>query len=136
MSRVVVSGLHVALSSSKADVVTDANFTIASGEIVGLVGESGSGKTTVATAMLGHTRKGAEIVQGSVTIDGVDILSLSAGALRSARGRVISYVPQDPAAALDPCMTIGRVVNVSGCALRWHLLASLLASFSMNQRLA
>ena len=108
MSRVVVSGLQVALSSSKADVVTDANFTIGSGEIVGLVGESGSGKTTVATAMLGHTRKGAEIVKGSVTIDGVDILSLSAGALRSARGRVISYVPQDPAAALDPCMTIGR----------------------------
>jgi peptide/nickel transport system ATP-binding protein len=107
MSRVVVSGLQVALSSSKADVVTDANFTIGSGEIVGLVGESGSGKTTVATAMLGHTRKGAEIVKGSVTIDGVDILSLSAGALRSARGRVISYVPQDPAAALDPCMTIG-----------------------------
>jgi peptide/nickel transport system ATP-binding protein len=108
MSRVVVSGLQVALTSSKADVVTDANFTIGSGEIVGLVGESGSGKTTVATAMLGHTRKGAEIVHGSVTIDGVDILGLTGGALRSARGRVISYVPQDPAAALDPCMTVGR----------------------------
>jgi len=52
MSRVVVSGLQVALSNSKADVVTDANFTIASGEIVGLVGETGSGKTTVASEML------------------------------------------------------------------------------------
>lgn len=108
MSRVVVDGLQVALSRSGADVVMDASFTIGSGEIVGLVGESGSGKTTVATAMLGHTRKGAEIVRGSVTVDGIDILSLPAGELRSARGRVISYVPQDPAAALDPCMTIGR----------------------------
>jgi peptide/nickel transport system ATP-binding protein len=108
VSRVVVTGLRVALSRSEADVVTDVTFSIGAGEIVGLVGESGSGKTTVATAMLGHTRKGAKVVEGSVVVDGIDILSLSPGELRSARGRVISYVPQDPAAALDPCMSIGR----------------------------
>ena len=108
MSRVSVAGLTVGLSKSKAEVVSDVSFSIAAGEIVGLLGESGSGKTTVATAMLGHARKGTEIVSGTVTVDGVEILGLSRADLRSARGRVISYVPQDPAAALDPSMTIGR----------------------------
>jgi peptide/nickel transport system ATP-binding protein len=108
MSRVEVSGLTVVLTKSRAEVVSNVGFAIAAGEIVGLVGESGSGKTTVATAMLGHARKGTEIASGAVVVNGADILGLPPAELRSARGRVISYVPQDPAAALDPSMTIGH----------------------------
>ena len=40
------------------------------GHLLGLVGESGSGKTTVALSLLGHVRRGLEIVNGQVILDG------------------------------------------------------------------
>src|SRR5262249_16748393 len=83
------------------------NFSIAPGEVLGLVGESGSGKTTVGLALLGHARRGVEIAAGSVQIGDTDVLSLGPRERRSLRGRVVSYVPQDPAASLNPALRIG-----------------------------
>jgi peptide/nickel transport system ATP-binding protein len=96
-----VAGLRVELRSGH-DVVSDVSFSAYSGEIVGLVGESGSGKTTIANALLAHARPGARVVAGRVFVDGVDVLGLSPGALQRARGKLLSYVPQDPATALNP----------------------------------
>jgi peptide/nickel transport system ATP-binding protein len=104
---VVVSGLRVELAGTGRDVVDDVSFTISPGQVMGLVGESGSGKTTVGLALLGHARRGVEIMAGSVRIDDVDVLALSEEQRRPLRGRVVSYVPQDPAAALNPALRIG-----------------------------
>jgi peptide/nickel transport system ATP-binding protein len=56
--------------------------------------------------MLAHTRRGATIVRGTVQIDGVDILARSARELRQLRGRVVSYIPQDPSVALNPALRL------------------------------
>ena len=104
---IVVAGLRIELTGSGRDVVDDVSFTINPGQVMGLVGESGSGKTTVGLALLGHARRGVEIVAGSVRIDDVDVLALSEEQRRPLRGRVVSYVPQDPAAALNPALRIG-----------------------------
>jgi peptide/nickel transport system ATP-binding protein len=104
---ILVDGLRIELTGTGIDVVDDVNLAISPGEVVGLVGESGSGKTTVGLAMLGHARRGVEIVAGSVQIDGTDVLQLSEEERRPLRGRVVSYVPQDPAAALNPALRIG-----------------------------
>jgi peptide/nickel transport system ATP-binding protein len=101
-----VHALRVELVWSGFDIVHDVNFTIAEGEVLGLVGESGSGKTTVALATLGHCRRGARIVDGKVVVDGRDILALRPNELRQVRGRVVSYVPQDPSVALNPALRI------------------------------
>jgi peptide/nickel transport system ATP-binding protein len=102
-----VEGLRVQLCSGP-DVVSDVEFAINTGEIIGIVGESGSGKTTIAAALLGHVRAGARIAAGQVWFDGVvDILSLSRADLRRIRGRVVSYVSQDPATALNPVLRLG-----------------------------
>jgi peptide/nickel transport system ATP-binding protein len=104
---VAVQDLRIVLRDTDIDIVDEVSFTIAPGEVLGLVGESGSGKTTVGLALLGHTRRGASIAGGSIRVGDVDILTLSDAARRSVRGRVVSYVPQDPAASLNPALRIG-----------------------------
>ena len=104
---VVVEGLRVGVRGTGYDIVDDVSFAIQPGEVLGLVGESGSGKTTAGLALLGHTRRGAVITAGSVRIGDEDILQLGPARRRRIRGRVVSYVPQDPAAALNPALRIG-----------------------------
>jgi peptide/nickel transport system ATP-binding protein len=101
-----VVGLRVEVEDSGSDIVDDVSFAIGAGEVLGLVGESGSGKSTVGLAVLGHTRRGASIAKGAVRVEGRDILQLPERQRRLLRGRTISYVPQDPASALNPGLRI------------------------------
>jgi peptide/nickel transport system ATP-binding protein len=101
-----VEELRVEVEDRGVDIVDGVSFRIAAGEVLGLVGESGSGKSTVGLALLGHTRRGARIAGGQVRVEGRDILSRSPAELRALRGRTVSYVPQDPASALNPALRI------------------------------
>jgi peptide/nickel transport system ATP-binding protein len=101
-----VEDLRVEVEDRGMDIVDDISFTIDAGEVLGLVGESGSGKSTVGLAVLGHTRRGAAISSGAVRIEGRDVLRLSERQRRALRGRTVSYVPQDPASALNPGLRI------------------------------
>jgi peptide/nickel transport system ATP-binding protein len=105
---VEVSALRVEVAGQRADIVDDVAFSIDAGDVLGLVGESGSGKTTVGLAMLGHTRRGTKIAAGQVRFDGHDLLKMSPQQLRALRGKSVSYVPQDPSAALNPALRIGK----------------------------
>jgi peptide/nickel transport system ATP-binding protein len=98
-------------------VVSGISFAVRAGEVLGLVGESGSGKTTVALALLGHTRRGLSVSGGEIRLDGVNLLRLPPGQLRQVRGARVGYVPQDPAAALSPALRIGYQLRE---ALRVH----------------
>jgi peptide/nickel transport system ATP-binding protein len=104
---VEAADLRVEVADSGTDIVDDVRLGIAPGEVLGLVGESGSGKTTLGLALLGHTRRGARIAGGRVRVAGQDILAASAPELRSLWGSTMSYVPQDPRAAINPSMQIG-----------------------------
>jgi peptide/nickel transport system ATP-binding protein len=116
-TRLEVSGLEIRAGAAGPDVVSDVSFSVAAGEVLGLVGESGSGKTTVALSLLGHTRRGLTVTAGQIQLDGIDLLRLSREELRAARGAKVSYVPQDPAAALNPALRIGTQLTE---ALRVH----------------
>ncbi|MFI0412258.1 ABC transporter ATP-binding protein [Actinomadura sp. 3N508] len=106
MKAVEVTGLTVALDDGSV-IADDVSFTLESGQVMGLVGESGSGKSTVALALLGFAKKGANITGGKVVVGGVDLLALAPNDLREARQKLIGFVPQDPATALNPAMRIG-----------------------------
>ena len=88
------------------DIVDGISFRVGAGEVLGLVGESGSGKTTVGLAVLGHTRRGARVAHGEVRIEGRDILLLPPLERQQLRGKLVSYVPQDPASSLNPALKI------------------------------
>jgi peptide/nickel transport system ATP-binding protein len=104
---IVVEKLRIVVRGTRRDIVDDISFDIAPGEVLGLVGESGSGKTTVGLAMLGHARRGVQIDGGSVRLGNIDVLKLDEAELAHMRGKLVSYVPQDPAAALNPALRIG-----------------------------
>ncbi len=104
-----VDGLSLGLRSGER-VVEDVSFEVGAGEILGLVGESGSGKTTTALALLGYTRAGIVVRGGRVDVGGESVLGRDERALRSLRGRVVSYVPQDPGGALNPSLRIGDAI--------------------------
>ncbi len=105
-----VRALQVCLAGTRTDVVSEVDFQVAPGEVLGLVGESGSGKTTVALALLGYARRGLHITGGQVVLDGQNILGLGERELPGLRGGRVAYVPQEPSAALNPVRRVGKQI--------------------------
>jgi len=120
VARLEVAGLEVGIGGHGPSVVRGISFTVRAGEVLGLVGESGSGKTTVALAMLGHTRRGLRIRSGSVLLEGTELTILGTRQLRAVRGAKVAYVPQDPSAALNPTRRVGSLLRE---ALEAHRVA-------------
>jgi len=91
---------------ARRPVLAGVDLEVHAGEVVGLVGESGSGKSVTARAVLGLVPRGAQ-VEGSVTVDGLDVLSASPGRLRRLRSQTAAMVFQDPRAGINPLRRIG-----------------------------
>ncbi|MGE3619023.1 MAG: ABC transporter ATP-binding protein [Acidimicrobiia bacterium] len=92
-------------------VVDDVSFAIPTGQVTGLVGESGSGKSVTAMAvigLLGH--RGGRVAQGSVLLDGVDLLACGERELREIRGARIGTVFQHAARGLNPSIAVGEQI--------------------------
>ena len=91
--------------SSFFKAVDDVSFTVKENETLGLVGESGCGKTTLGRAILQLVKP----TGGKILLQGKDITSLSAQALRKAR-KDLQIVFQDPYGSLNPRITIGDAI--------------------------
>jgi oligopeptide/dipeptide ABC transporter ATP-binding protein len=106
---------HLAVSfvsrGASRTVVADVTFRLEAGEAVGLVGESGSGKSLSMLSLLRLLPEGAHALAGRARFDGRDLLSLTTAQLNAVRGREIAVVFQDPLAALNPVLTIGRQIT-------------------------
>ena len=88
----------------------DVSFQVGRGESYGLVGESGSGKSTVALALVRYLPSNGRVSAGTISIDGLEPLSMGQGALRDLRARTVSMVYQEPGRALNPSIRVGRQI--------------------------
>ena len=91
--------------------VNGVSLTLGEDSILGVVGESGSGKTVTALSVLQLVPFPGEIVKGSISYSGVELLTLSADEIRHIRGKEISLIFQDAGAALNPVIPIGKQVE-------------------------
>jgi len=92
-------------------VVSGLSFDIAPGESLGIVGESGSGKTLSMLSLLQLLPRGAAVDAARARFEQRELLQLSRPQLDALRGREIAFVFQDPLAALNPVLTIGRQIT-------------------------
>lgn len=116
MPLLAASGLQVAYRDDNRDATAlfGIDLEIEEGECVAVIGESGSGKSTLARALLGLLPPEAHM-RGRVAWP-----MLKEGPVL---GKDIGFVFQDPAASLDPVLTVGeQVAEVARAHLgmRWR----------------
>jgi peptide/nickel transport system ATP-binding protein len=87
--------------------LTGADFAVAPGETVGVVGESGCGKSTLANVLVGAERP----TSGTVLFHGRDLWSMPPAERRTAVGGSTGMVFQDPSTALNPRLTVRRILR-------------------------
>ncbi len=98
--------------------VDGVNFELRKGETLGIVGESGSGKSVTMLSMMRLIpMPPGRIVEGSITLDGEDLLQLSESEMSKIRGSKIALIIQDPMTSLNPVLSIGNQVTE---AIRIH----------------
>ena len=102
--------------------VDGVSYSIVKGKTLGLVGESGCGKSVSALSILKLIPSPpGEIVGGTITFEGRDLLKLSESEMRSLRGNDIAMIFQEPMTSLNPVFTIGYQISE---AIRLHKNAS------------
>ena len=91
--------------------VDGTTFSLEAGQALGIVGESGSGKSSLALALMRLLPRNAEPLEGSMTIDGDEVLSLPEEQFRRRyRGSVISMGFQGAMNSLNPVMRVGHQI--------------------------
>jgi oligopeptide/dipeptide ABC transporter ATP-binding protein len=90
--------------------VDGVSFDLMPGEVLAIVGESGSGKSVTAQTIMGLTRSRNSRIEGSVTLEGDELVEASDATLRRLRGNRIAMVFQDPMTSFNPVYRIGRQI--------------------------
>ena len=101
-------GIHS--PAGKIQAVRDVSFALHPGEVLAIVGESGCGKSILCKTIMKLLPKSAKIEGGKIIAGGVDITKYTDRDMRKLRGKLFSFVFQDPMTALNPTIPIGKQI--------------------------
>ncbi|HEY5662633.1 MAG TPA: Fe-S cluster assembly ATPase SufC [Ilumatobacter sp.] len=125
MSTLEIRGLRASVAGK--EILRGIDLTVRSGEVHAVMGPNGAGKSTLSAVIMG--KPGYEVLAGSVTLDGVDVLALPAWQ-RAAAGLhlVMQYPTEVPGVTLDHMLvealtSRGRAAEAHEDTLRDTLLA-------------
>ncbi len=104
-----VTDLHLGFAAGKKMLaaVDGISFTISAGETFALLGESGCGKSVTAQGIMRLLPAAGRAGDGSVRLDGKELLTLPEAEMRRVRGARIAMIFQEPATSLNPVLTVG-----------------------------
>lgn len=103
--------IHYETDDGTVEAVNGLDIQLEYGKTLGLVGETGSRKTTTALSILRLVPDPPGVIKnGSITLDGKDILNLPQKDLESIRGNLVSMIFQDPMTSLNPVLTVGEQI--------------------------
>lgn len=88
-------------------VVRNISFDIKPKETLAVVGESGSGKSVTALSIMRLTPPQSSKIEGSIKLNGKELLTLPDSEMRHIRGNEIAMIFQEPMTSLNPVLTIG-----------------------------
>lgn len=97
--------------SGNLTAVRGVNLSVEKGKTQGIVGESGCGKSTLAFAIMGYLDRNGRIDSGQIFLDGEDISDKPESWMRKIWGRELNIVYQDPSAALNPSIKVGKQIG-------------------------
>jgi peptide/nickel transport system ATP-binding protein len=86
--------------------VDGVSFHVDRGEVLGLVGESGSGKSVTGFSVMGLIDPPGRIVEGSIRLNGKELVGLDEEGFRKVRGREVAMIFQDPMMTLNPVLRV------------------------------
>ncbi len=90
--------------------VNGVDFSLHPGEVLCILGESGSGKSVTLRALQRLLPENRTVLEGSIRIDGADVLTMPKKDLTEMRGTKVAMIFQEPMTALDPVFTIGQQI--------------------------
>ena len=100
--------VHYETSDACVQAVNGISLSIDKKQTLGLVGETGAGKTTTAMSILNLVpNPPGKIKNGSVILNGTDMITADAATLEKIRGNDVAMIFQDPMTALNPVETVG-----------------------------
>lgn len=106
--------VHYETDNGTVEAVNGISLNLKERHSLGLVGETGAGKTTTALAILNLVPEPAGVIKnGTITVDGKNVFSMSEKELRDFRGKDVAMVFQDPMTALNPVFTVGDQIAES-----------------------
>jgi peptide/nickel transport system ATP-binding protein len=92
--------------------VDGVSFELKPRETLAIVGESGCGKSITALSLLRLIPyPPGRIIEGSIELEGVDLMTLDEDRMREIRGNDISMIFQEPMTSLNPVMTVARQIS-------------------------
>lgn len=108
-----IEHLSVSIPSpaGRVQAVRDVSLDLHPGEVLAIVGESGCGKSMLCKSIMKLLPRSAEIEEGRILADGMDITHYTQRQMRKLRGKLFSFIFQDPMTALNPTIPVGRQIG-------------------------